>query len=171
MKSHALIAVAVLSSVLLAAFSNPLVGQGADAHPQADSSSDPFERDIGSRINALLDGVSDLRAVEPSLRRTELDAVLNIVSDSMSAAEELDDVSYFIRTYDGMKCDPDREFARGVLKNRLANYSRVLGIRVNHIAGQLSLVRVPAAVQTGERLKDGLRAAQGKLDEISDSLK
>jgi hypothetical protein len=46
----------------------------------------------------------------------------------------------------------------------------LLGIEADQAAAQLAFKELPATGQTGERIKEDLRAAKSKLDEIAASL-
>lgn len=47
----------------------------------------------------------------------------------------------------------------------------MLGLEADQVAGHLPFMKLPATVQSSVRVKDDLRAAKNKLDEIAASLK
>ena len=83
---------------------------------------------------------------------------------------EIDATIWFFAVYSGMECDADREKARTALKNRLGFYAHLLDIEADQISGHLGFTKLPATAQMGTRLRDELRAAKGKMDEIAKSL-
>ena len=137
----------------------------------AESAASDNERDIAARKKALLSESSDLGEMEKTLRGTEFDAALSLDQKASQGAMELDAAFWFLAVYDRMQCDADREVAKVALKNRLGFYSYVLGLEADQAAAQLAFARLPATAQAGERIKDALRAAKNKLDEIAASLK
>lgn len=65
----------------------------------------------------------------------------------------------------------DSEVTKAALKNRLGFYSYMLGLEADQATGQLAFAKLPAIAQAGIRIRDDLRAAKSKLDEIAVSLK
>jgi hypothetical protein len=154
-----------------------LNAQAGVAQPQitrsqaVESAASDNERDIAARKKALLSESSDLEEIAKTLKGTELDTALSLDSKASQGAMELDAVFWFLAVYDHMQCDADREVAKAALKNRLGFYSYVLGLEADQAAGQLAFARLPATAQAGAQIKDELRAAKNKLDEIAASLK
>lgn len=137
----------------------------------AESAAADNERDIAARKEALLSDSSDLGEMEKSLKGTEFDTAFSLDRKASQGVMELDAVVWFLAVYDHMQCDSDREVAKVALKNRLGFYSYLLGLEADQAAGQLAFARLPATSQAGVQIKDELRAAKNKLDEIAASLK
>jgi hypothetical protein len=157
-----------LGVILLAGFPKRLGGQAGNA--QSQDSSLLSERDVAARKAALMNDTTDLEAMARSLNGTEFSTALEIDSKGQQGIMELDAALWFLGIYDSMQCEPDREVAKAALKNRLGFYSHMLGLEADQAAGNLALARLPATAQTGARVKDDLRTAKSKLDEIADSL-
>ena len=94
-------------------------------------------------------------------------AQMMLIDDANQGVMELDATEWFLNVYDNMKCEPGREVAKATLKNRLGFYSHLLDVEAGLAAKQLALVNRPATAQAGQRIKDDLRAAKNKLDEIA----
>lgn len=127
--------------------------------------------DLVVRKKALLSEKSDLDAMGNSLTGPEGSVVLALDEKAGQGVMELDATIYFVIVYDNMQCDRDREIAKNALTNRLGFYSHMLGLAADQTAGQLAYTKSPAVAQAGQRLKDELRAARDKLDEINASLR
>jgi hypothetical protein len=163
---------------LVSSATSPLLNaQTEAAQPQitqsqmVESAASGNERDIAARKKALLSESSDLEEMAKTLSGTEFDVNSSLDARASQGAMELDAVFWFLAVYDRMQCDADRETAKVALKNRLGFYSYVLGLEADQAAGQLAFARLPATAQAGARIKDALRAAKNKLDEIAASLK
>jgi hypothetical protein len=154
-------------------FAPSSIGQTRDSQvPTANSPSpsEVIERDIAARKQALLNESNDLEEMAKSLNGSEFQAALQLDEKAGQGVMELDATIWFLRVYDNMQCEADREVARVALKNRLGFYSHLLGLEADQAAGSLAFVRLPATAQAGARIKDDLRAAKRKLDEIAASL-
>jgi hypothetical protein len=173
MKRNQIVAVTtVLGAVLLVAFPKRLGGQAGGTQSQASSPvTSPNERDVAAMKQALINDATDLEGMAKSLGGTELSSVLAIDEKAHEGVMEMDASLWFLSIYDSMQCDKDREIAKTALKNRLGFYSYVLGIEADSAAGPLPFMSLPATVQSSVRVKDDLRAAKNKLDEIAGSLK
>jgi hypothetical protein len=88
-----------------------------------------------------------------------------------TAGDRFDAAKTMLEMYDNVLCKPDSARVRPILKNHLEMYSWLLDHEADRSAGFLQFAKVPAAAQLGLRMKDDLRAAKGKLDEIAASLK
>jgi hypothetical protein len=161
---HVAFAVVILGVVLFVALPKRLGGQ-ANSRPQ-NYASFPDERDLAARKNTLLSESTDLQAMAKSLKSPDFDAALEVDTKAQHAVMELDAAIWFLDTYNNMQCVQDREIAKIALKNRLEFYSYLLGLEADQVAGHLAFANSPAVVQSGMRVKDELRAAKGKLDEI-----
>jgi hypothetical protein len=159
-----------LVTLLLGAFPPLGGGQAEKAQPQTSQPPVDYERDIASRKKTLLGEASDLDEMAKSLQGTELNAVLRVDEKAGHGVMELDATLWFLNVYDNMQCEADREVAKATLKNRLAFYSHLLDIEADQVAGNLAFATLPATAQAGQRIKDDLRAAKNKLDEIAASL-
>jgi hypothetical protein len=173
MKSHQRlhrVGFVVLGAVLSVAFPPLGVGQAEKAQPQTSQPPVDYERDIASRKKTLLSESSDLDEIAKSLRPLDSEAALRISRKATDGVMELDATLWFLNVYDNMQCEADREVAKATLKNRLAFYSHLLDIEADQVAGNLAFATLPATAQAGQRIKDDLRAAKNKLDEIAASL-
>jgi hypothetical protein len=172
MKTIHVVTAAILGAVLFAAFPIRLGGQAGASQSQAENSpSLPNERDVAALKKALMNDNADLEGMAKSLRGAEFDAAMSIDQKAGQGAMEMDAALWFLGIYDSMQCDADRDIAKAALKNRLGFYSYMLGLEADQVAGHLPYMRLPATVQASVRVKDDLRAAKGKLDEIAVSLK
>jgi hypothetical protein len=170
----ALLVVTAMLGVALSGFVPVLAAQTTNAPSQkADgpSPSDAIERDIAARKKALLSQKEDLTEMAKSLSGTEFRVESVLDQSAGQGLMELDATLWFLGVYDNMHCDQDREIAKTALKNRLAFYSHMLGLAADQTAGELAFTKSPAIAQAGQRLKDDLRAARDKLDEINASLR
>jgi hypothetical protein len=95
----------------------------------------------------------------------------DILNYANTGTEMTGSAIWFLRLYESMQCEPDRITAKGALKNRLGFYSHVLEVEAGLIPDRLAYEKSPAMTQAGFRIRDDLRAARDKMDEISASLK
>jgi hypothetical protein len=166
----------VLGAFCFFAFPSSLGGQAGDSQshtaqsPTTDSPKLANERDIATRKKALLDETTDLEAMAKSVTGVEFDAAMNLDREAGEGVMELDATLWFLGVYDNMQCEPDREVAEAALKNRLGFYSHLLGLEADQAAGYLSFTKLPATAQAGQRVKEELRTAKNRLDEIAASL-
>jgi hypothetical protein len=160
----------VLGVVLVVAFAKPLAGQAGDSREQ-DSQAQPNERDVAAMKKVLLSESTDMEEIAKSLNGSESETAILLDGKAQYGVMELDATAWFLATYNRMQCDPDREVAKTVLKNRLGFYTHMLGLEADQAAGYLALTKLPGTAQLGLQIKDNLRSAQGKLDEIAASLK
>ena len=161
------LAAVILGAVLFAALPGRLGGQAGDS-PQ-NAASFPDERDLAARKKAVLSESTDLEEMAKSLKGPDFEAASQMDVKAQMAAMELDAALWFVGIYNNMQCVPDREIAKSALKYRLGFYSYLLGLEADQVAGELAFANSPAVVQTGMRVKDELRAAKSKLDEIVSS--
>lgn len=168
MQKAFLVAAAMLCASL--AVCHPLMsGQEAPA-PKTDEPS-PIERDIAARKKSFLSQKGDLETMGKSVTGPDVQVILALDEKAGHAALELDATLWFLTLYDNMQCEQDREVAKTALKNRLGFYSHILGLEADQVPGQLAFSKLPTTAQAGQRLKDDLRAARDKLDEINVLLK
>jgi hypothetical protein len=168
MRKLALIVIYVLG---FAALPPSLGGQTAPSQwPTATPPSLAVERDIAARKKALLDESSDLEEMGKSLQGTELETTAALDAKAGQGVMELDATLWLLGVYDNMQCESDREVVKNALKNRLAFYSHLLGLEADQVVAHLGFTKLPATAQAGERIKNDLRAAKAKLDEILVSL-
>jgi len=171
-RHHVVVVLAILGAVLLAMFPKPLGGQAGGTQSQAlDSPLLPNERDLAARKKALETDSTDLEQMAKSLRGAEFDAALSIDQKAGQGTMEVDAALWFLGIYDNMQCAADREVAEAALENRLGFYSYLLGIEADQVAGHLPYMKLPATVQASVRVRDDLRAAKSKMDEIAASVK
>ena len=163
-------------TIMLVVFATCCYSQ--DAAPKSDQQDAPeiaakkaVEGDLGTRKKNLLTQSGDLESIMKSLSGVDVDNALAIDERAGQGAMYLDASYWFVGTYDRMQCDEDKNIARTVLQNRLGFYAHLLDMAVDQTNGSLGLTRVPAVAQQGQRIRDELRAAKVKLDEIAASLK
>jgi hypothetical protein len=165
---HVVFAAVTLGVVLFAALPRRLGGQAGDS-PQ-NSASFPDERDLAAKKKTLLSESTDLEEMGKSLKGRNFDTALRVDQKAQQGIMELDSALWLLGIYDNMQCAPDREIAKTALKNRLAFYSYLLGLEADQVAGDLTFANSLATLQTELRVKDELRAAKSKLDEIVSSV-
>jgi hypothetical protein len=126
--------------------------------------------DLVARKNNLIAQSDDMASIANSLNGSEFNNAMSISDHAQHGMIYLDAVYWFVGTYDRMQCVEDKNFAKAVLQDRLGFYAHLLDIAVDQTNGHLGLTRVPAVAQQGQRIRDELRAAKVKLDEIAASL-
>lgn len=163
-------------AIMLAAFSACSYSQ--DAAPKTEQHDTPeiaakkaVEADLGTRKRNLIAQSGDLESIATPLSGMEMDNALEIDMHAQQGMTYMDAIYWFVVTYDRMQCDEDKNLAKAVLQDRLAFYAHMLDMAVDQTNGNLGLTRVPAVAQQGQRIRDELRAAKTKLDEIAASLK
>ena len=129
-----------------------------------------MEADIGTRKKNLTAESQDLESIAKSLRGFDADNAMAMDQRAGDGVAYLDATYWFVGIYDRMQCDEDKNVAKIVLQNRLEFYAHVLDLAVDQTNGFLGLTRVPAVAQQGQRIRDELRSAKLKLDEIAASL-
>ena len=160
-RKHTAAAAAILGGLALAAFFNLLGVQAADSPQQ----------DLGSQVKTFSNYSKDFRALEDSLHGEDLQAVQFLDSVATTAEDRIHAAKAMLSMYDNISCKPDRARVRPILKEQLDMYSWMMDHEADRTAGFLQFAKVPAAAQLGLRMKDDLRAAKNKLDEIATSLK
>ncbi len=130
-----------------------------------------MQGDLAARKKALLSEAADLEEMEKSLTGVEMDTASSIDEKAGQGVMEVDATLWFSATYNNMQCDADREVAKTVLKNRLGFYAHLLDLEAEQVAGELAFTRLPAVAQSGQQIKENLRAAKTTLDEMADLLK
>ena len=128
------------------------------------------EVDLGTRKKSLITESEDLESIAKSFRGFDADNALAIDRSAEVGVANLDATYWFVAMYNRMQCDEDRNVAKIVLQNRLGFYAHLLDLAVDQTNGYLALTRVPAVAQQGLRIRDELRDAKVKLDEIAASL-
>ncbi len=159
--SYVVVAAAVLGAVSLATLPKRISGQSGDS-PQ---------RVLSAQVKTFSDYSKDFRALEGSLHGEDLQAVEFLDGAAATAEDRLHAAKAMLDMYDNISCKPDRDRVRPILKEQLAMYSWLMDHEADRTAGFLQFAKVPAAAQLGLRMKDDMRAAKGKLDEIGASLK
>ena len=166
----------LLITMMLAVFATCCYSQ--DAVPKADQQDTPeiaakkaAEGDLRTRKMNLNTQSHDLESIAQSLGGVDLDNEGAIDDRALQGQMYLDAIYWFVVTYDRMQCDEDKNVAKAVLQNRLGFYSHMLDMAVDQTNGYLGRTRVPAVAQQGQRIRDELRAAKVKLDEVAASLK
>jgi hypothetical protein len=129
------------------------------------------EADLGTRKKNLIAQSQDLESIAGSLSGFDRDNALAIDDRADFGMAYLDATFWFVLSYNRMQCDEDKTIEKAVLQNRLGFYAHMLDMAVSQTNGFLGLTRVPAVAQQGQRIRDELRAAKNKLDEIAASLK
>jgi len=154
------VVVAVLGTICLVAFPKRLGGQ-------ADSS----QHDLSAQLKIFSNYSKDFRALEDSLHGEDLQAVQFFDGVATTAGDRLDAAKTMLEMYDNISCKPDSARVKPILKKHLEMYSWLMDHEADRSAGFLQFAKVPAAAQLGLKMKDDLRAAKGKLDELAASLK
>ena len=127
--------------------------------------------DLDTRKKNLVAQSDDMNSIEKSLNGFDFDNAMSISDHAQHGMIYMDAVYWFVSTYDRMQCVEDKNVAKAVLQDRLGFYAHLLDLAVDRTNGHLGLTRVPAVAQQGQRIRDELRAAKVKLDEIAASLK
>ena len=127
--------------------------------------------DLDTRKKNLIAQSDDMASIAKSLNGFDFNNAMSISDHAQHGMIYLDAVYWFVNTYDRMQCVEDKNFAKAVLQDRLGFYAHLLDIAVDQTNGHLGLTRVPAVAQQGQRIRDELRAAKVKLDEIAATLK
>ena len=127
--------------------------------------------DLDTRKKNLIAQSDDMNSIEKSLNGFDFNNAGTIADHAQQGMMYLDAIYWFVGIYDRMQCDEDKNLAKAVLQNRLGFYAHLLDMAVDQTNGNLGLTRVPAVAQQGQRIRDELRAAKVKLDEIAASLK
>jgi hypothetical protein len=127
--------------------------------------------DLDTRKKNLIAESDDMNSIAKSLNGFDFNNAGTIVDHAQQGMMYLDAMFWFVGTYDRMQCNEDKNLAKAVLQNRLGFYTHMLDMAVDQTNGNLGLTRVPAVAQQGQRIRDELRAAKVKLDEIAASLK
>jgi hypothetical protein len=163
-------------TIMLAVFAACCYSQ--DAAPKADQQDTPeiaakraVLGDLDTRKKNLIAQSDDMNSMEKSLNGFDSNNAGTIVDHAQQGMMYLDAIYWFVGIYDRMQCDEDKNLAKAVLQNRLGFYAHLLDMAVDQTNGNLGLTRVPAVAQQGQRIRDELRAAKDKLDEIAASLK
>lgn len=128
------------------------------------------EIDLGTRKKNLIAESGDLESIAKSLNGVDQDNALAIDERAEQGMAYLDATFWFVSVYNRMQCDEDKKLAKAVLQNRLTFYAHMLDMAVDQTNGFLGFTRVPAVAQQGQRIRDELRAAKNKLDELAASL-
>jgi len=163
-------------AIMLAVFASCCYSQ--DAAPKSDQQ-DASEiaakktvlDDLVTRRNNLLTQSDDIASIAKSLNGFDFNNAMSISDHAQHGMIYMDAVYWFVSTYDRMQCVEDKNFAKAVLQDRLGFYAHLLDLAVERTNGHLGLTRVPAVAQQGQRIRDELRAAKVKLDEIAASMK
>jgi len=143
----------------------PTGSQVAGSHPF------PKLHALGPQVKLFNNYSKDFEAMEQPLHRGEELEVLEFFDQAAKTAEDrLYALDAELRMYDSVSCKPDRNNLRIILKGQLEYYSWVFDSEVSRFTGGLTFTKMPAAAQTGLRMKDDLRAAKDKLDAIAASL-
>jgi hypothetical protein len=129
------------------------------------------EDDLRTRKNNLLTQSDDMDSIAKSLNGSDFDNATSIADHAQQGAMYLDATYWFVGIYYVMQCDKDKNLAKVVLQDRLGFYAHLLDMAVDQTNGNLGLTRLPAVAQQGQRIRDELRVAKVKLDEIAASLK
>jgi hypothetical protein len=163
-------------TIMLAAFAACCCSQ--DVAPKSDQQGTPeiaaknaVEGDLDTRKKDLFTQSGDLESIMKSLSGSDFDNALAIDERAVFSEIYLDATYWFVDTYDGMQCGEDKKVAKAVLQDRLGFYAHMLDMAVDQTNGYLGLTREPAVAQQGQRIRDELRAAKVKLDEVAASLK
>jgi hypothetical protein len=164
-------------TIILAMFGACCYSQ--DAVPKAEPQDAPevaakkaVEADLDTRKKNLIAQSEDMGSIEKSLLGgVDFNNASAIEGHAEQGMGYLDAAFWFVGMYNRMQCDEDKTIAKILLQNRLAFYAYMLNMAVDQTNEDLGLTRIPAVVQQGQRIRDELRAAKNKLDEIAASLK
>lgn len=138
-----------------------------------DTQSSQDLRDLTARKTALLTDSADLEAMAQSLKGAqdpEFGIAMSLDETAHRGIIEVDATIPFVALYEKMQCEPDREVARATLKNRLGFYAHLVDMEADDVGGHLSLTKLQAIAQSGARVRDELRGAKTKMDEIAGRL-
>ncbi len=160
-KNRAVFATLILGASLLAAFPKRLGGQ-AGALPS---------HDLSALEEAFSSYSKDFRALEAPLHGDELQEVEFLDEVATTAEDRLHAANAMLEMYKNISCKPDREKVKPIVKEQFNYYSWQMGNEADRSAGSLQFAKLPAIAQMGLKMKDDLRAAKSKLDEIAASLK
>ena len=112
-------------AIMLAAFAACSYSQ--DAAPKADQQETPemaankaVERDLDTRKNNLIVQTDDPDSIAESLNGVDFENAITIGGHAQQGVMYLDATTWFVRIYDRMRCDEDKNSAKAVLQNRLA---------------------------------------------------
>jgi hypothetical protein len=163
-------------AIMLALFAACSYSQ--DAAPKADQQDTPemaakkaVERDLNMLKGNLITQSQDLESITESLRGVDADNAMLIDQRAGQGVTYLDATYWYLVLYDRMQCGEDKDLAKFVLRDRLSFYAHLLDMIVDQTNRYLELARVPAVAQQGQQIRDELRNAKVKLDEIAASLK
>ena len=170
-RNRAAFAAAILVIFALAFLPRQTVGNAANLKSQSESSpSSSTEQYVSGIKDSLLYESSDLEEMGKALTGPDLAAESTLDRAAVKGAGELDDALAFLTIYDKMQCAPDRDTAKAALKNRLPIYSSQLNQQITDVTALLAQQPIFDTQQAGSRVRDDLRAAKSKLDEIAASL-
>jgi TonB family protein len=162
-------------AVLAALFPFLPVIHAQDAAPKTQQQIAPemraVEVDLDTRKKNLLAQAGDLDRTMGSLNRADSENTLAIGRSALEGVTWLDSIYFLVATYNRMQCDEDRKTAKAMLQDRLEYYAGALDLAVVGTNLHLAITRTPAVAQQGQRIRDELRAAKVKFDEIAASLK
>lgn len=162
----------VVTVLCFSPWTTQLCGQANSPVPKPEVSPfDAMQHDIAARKAALLTEENDLQAMANSLSGTDLSTVLSVDQKAGQGVMELDATLWFAGIYQNMQCDADRNVAKIALKNRLGFYAHLLDVEAEQISQHLVFTRLPAVAQSGQRIKEDLRAAKATLEEMDAFLK
>jgi hypothetical protein len=160
-RNHALVSAARIAALLLAVFPKLVGGQAGN------SPSHPF-----SVLEKTFSNYSkDFRALEGQLHGDEWQEVDFLDGVAATAEDRLHAANAIFEMYNNISCAPDRVKVKPILKELLDYYSWQMGNEADRSAGSLQFAKMPAVVQMGLKMKDDLRTAKNRLDEVATSLK
>jgi len=160
----------ILKASSLAASVLMLVAFPSCARPQSESPQiEAHVQSIKELRNRLFNDLNGFGRLK-SLRGTEAGAALKISSEVEKAQIGLDSAFYFLVVDGRIQCDVDRKDVRVYVKQVLYENSQSLDNQTTRITAQLPFVMEPTAKQIGTEIRDDLRTAKKKLDEILGSL-
>jgi hypothetical protein len=149
----------------------PQVAPKAEQDTSEVAAKKAVEADLSARKKNLMAQSEDMESIGTSLRGMDIDNEIAIDARAQQGEIYLDAVVWFVATYNRMQCDEDKNVAKVMLQNRLGFYAHMLDMAADQTNGYLGMTRLPAVAQQGQRIRDELRAAKTKLDEIGASLK
>jgi hypothetical protein len=159
-----LVALLMFGTTIFATFPTSLGGQEATSRSQSNP------HDLSAQVTVFGNYSKDFREMEKTMQGQEFEVLVFLDRQATTAEDRMYAANAMLRMYDGIACNQDRVDAKRILKGQLDYYVWQMDSEATRTAGGLTFAKVPAASQTGLRMKDDLRAAKNKLEAIAASL-
>jgi hypothetical protein len=159
-KNASKIALVVLAiNALLSSFPIPLRGEPG-----------PNDHDLSAQVKVFENYFTDFHEMEGPLHGEDLEEADFLEQTAFDIQERLYASNAMLRMYDNISCKADRAKVKTILKAQLDYSSWRLNEAITRTSGSLSFIKIPALATEGLRMKDDLRAAKDKMDNLSASL-